>query len=822
MSASSRQETGAVAQIQPHPAIADMASVLQAIERTQGVIEFDLDGTILRANDTLLKIVGYRRGEIEGQHHRLLCEPAHAASEDYRRFWTALMAGEPQSGEFLRLDHRGRPVWLRATYTPILGQDGKPFKIVKFASDITQAKCKALEDDGMVAAINRSQGIIEFDLSGNILGANGNFLRLVDYRAEDIAGKHHRIFVEKAEADGTAYRQFWQKLGDGGFHSGEFLRLARNGKRIWIQATYNPILDLAGKPVKVVKFCTDVTAMRQSATEMAVRLDVVGRNTCMFDLSEDAIFLDVNAHFERALGYRADAIVGQSESLVLFDEDAEAAARAERWANLRAGKAFSGEVRRKDSAGREVWLSVTMSPMMDLEDRLHKVIALAQDVTAQKLAGLDAAGKIGAIDRAQAVIEFDMSGKVLTANANFLALTGYRMDEIGGRHHRMFVDPTEASGAPYLSFWERLGLGQFTSGEYRRIGKDGREIWIQATYNPILDPHGRAVKVVKFAVDVTSAKLRSAEFAAKVAAIDLGQAVVEFDLSGNVLTANRNFLAAMGYTLREIVGRHHSLFCSAEYSRGAEYRDFWLRLGEGKFIGGRFHRVGKYERDVWIQATYNPIFDLNGRVSKVVKYAYDVTHEVELEQRITVKSREMSESVHRLLDSIAAIASNSGVAAQMADDATASARSGFAALEKSITAIGAIQTSSKRVSEIVRVIGEIANQTNLLAFNAAIEAARAGPHGIGFSVVAGEVRKLAERSSTAAGEIAALIQESVDHVGTGAQVSHEAARSFEGILSSVERTGGSVKAITAAAERQRATADAVSKLIGDLSGATAP
>ena len=364
----------------------------------------------------------------------------------------------------------------------------------------------------------------------------------------------------------------------------------------------------------------------------------------------------------------------------------------------------------------------------------------------------------------------------------------------------------------------RLSRGEYFADEYKRIGRDGREIWIQTTYNPILDRRGHPVKVVKFASDVTEAKLRNAEFVAKVQAIDLGQAVIEFDLDGRVLGANRNFLAAMGYTLREIQGMHHSMFCTPEYTQGEEYRDFWLKLGEGQFLSGRFHRVGKYSRDVWIQATYNPILDLNGRVVKIVKYAFDVTKEVQLEKRIAAKSAEMSESVASLAASITEIARNSGVAAEMAGDAACAAQGGFTALQKSIETIGSIQASSVRVSEIVRVIGEIASQTNLLAFNAAIEAARAGQHGVGFSVVAGEVRKLAERSSVAAREIAKLIEESVMQVGQGAEVSKEAARSFEGIMSSVGRTRTSVSEIAQATEGQRRLAGEVSGLIVSLTG----
>jgi methyl-accepting chemotaxis protein len=379
----------------------------------------------------------------------------------------------------------------------------------------------------------------------------------------------------------------------------------------------------------------------------------------------------------------------------------------------------------------------------------------------------------------------------------------------------------DASGPDYQLFWDRLGRGEYASGEYKRVGQGGREVWIQATYNPIFDQRGNPVKVVKFATDVTQSKLRNAEFEAKVSAIERSQAMIEFDLDGHVLKANRNFLTAMGYTGREITGQHHSLFCTPAYTQSTEYQDFWLRLGEGEMVSGRFHRVGKYNRDVWIQATYNPVLDINGKVVKVVKYAYDVTKEVMLEKHISAKSKAMADLVQSLVESITAIAANTGLASDMAHDTNVAAKQGHEAILKAMSTIEAIQSGSTRMAEIVRVIGEIANQTNLLAFNAAIEAARAGQHGVGFSVVAGEVRKLAERSSLAAREIAKLIDESVLQVTTGAQVSKDASRSFEDILNSVRRTGTSVSEIAAAADVQQRMANEVASVIDDLSASAA-
>lgn len=795
-------------------------SILNAIDHGLAVIEFSPDGAVLFANMNFLTLFGYSQ-DLIGQNHSQLCTAEMVDSEEYQEFWEALQAGELKQGEFMRLNRQGHPVWLLATYTPVLNTEGKVYKIIQFASDITNIKSAALENEGKVAAISRSQGIIEFDLAGNILDANDNFLNLTGYTLDEIKDLHHRIFVDKDEVDGGAYRIFWQKLGKGEFHSGEFLRFGKNGKRIWMQATYNPIFGLEGQPVRIVKYCTDITASKQAAMEMAARMEAVSRSSCLMELSADGYILGANERMLKTLGYKLSELVDKSESHIQFEEDAKSPAHVDIWRALRESRAVNVEIRRKSINGIERWFLANFSPIAGLDGALRKVVIQADDITHDKLERLDAAGKLAAIDRSQAVIEFDMSGKVLSANENFLKLTGYQLSDIQGRHHRLFVDPEEASSGEYQAFWERLSHGEFESGEYKRIGKNKQEIWIHATYNPILDPSGNPVRVVKFASDITDSKLHTAEFEAKVSAIDRGQAVIEFNLDGHVLTANRNFLAAMGYTLREIQGQHHSIFCTGEYTQSEEYRDFWLRLNEGEFVSGRFHRVGKFNRDVWIQATYNPIFDLNGKIMKIVKYAHDVTSEVLLEKRIASSASEMNSHVRKLVENVNSIAANSVVAADLAQDSSTAAQSGFDALQKSIAAIAAIQSSSSRVSEIVGVIDEIANQTNLLAFNAAIEAARAGEHGVGFSVVADEVRKLAERSSIAAREITKLIEESTLHVDKGAEVSREASRSFEGIMSGVARTSKSVAEIAESAENQSKMAKEVDLLIEQIANVKA-
>ncbi len=236
-----------------------------------------------------------------------------------------------------------------------------------------------------------------------------------------------------------------------------------------------------------------------------------------------------------------------------------------------------------------------------------------------------ALGKLSAIDRSQAVIEFDPEGTILTANQNFLDAMGYSLDEIVGKHHRMFVDPSEAGSASYTEFWRKLQSGQFQSSQFKRLAKGGREIWIQASYNPIFDANGKTMGVVKFATDITDQKLTAADTAGQIDAIHRSQAVIEFDLSGKIIKANDNFLSAMGYSLQEIQGHHHRMFVEPEYANSQAYKDFWAALGRGEFQAAEYKRLGKGGKEIWIQATYNPIFDAAGKPVKVVKFATDIT-----------------------------------------------------------------------------------------------------------------------------------------------------------------------------------------------------
>ena len=795
---------------------AHKSALFDALLSGQACIEFDLNGRVKFANANFLNAFGYTFDDIAGKHHSMFCQPSIVNQAEYKQFWENLQSGEGCSGEFLRLNSKGEPVYISASYSPVHNEQGEVISVVKIAMNITDAKQKALEAECKLSAIENTQAVIEFDLKGNVLAANTNFLNAMGYSLTEIVGKHHSLFCEASYANSDDYQLFWRELGSGKFKSGEFLRVNKQGKAVWLYASYTPIKGVDGNPVKVVKFCNDISDTKLKNSETQAKLEAMSKSNCILELNSDRQIIASNSLMQNTLGYKESELHGKQDSFLMFDGDRTTDQYLQDWNNLRDGRSVSGEMRLKGADNREVWVAGTRSPIFGISGELIKVVFLQQDITATKNLQMDAQGKLGAIDRAQAVIEFDMTGKVLTANTNFLKLMGYAREEIQGRHHRLFVDAEHGASSEYQAFWETLGRGEFVQGEFKRVAQNGKEVWIQATYNPIYDPRGQLVKVVKYASDITEIKMRNQEFEAKVAAINLGQAVIEFDLEGRVITANRNFLNAIGYTLREIQGQHHSIFCTLDYTQSEEYRDFWLKLNEGEFISGRFHRVGKFNRDVWIQATYNPILDLNGKVLKIVKYAYDVTKEVQLEQSINQKTEQMRKSLCQIMDRIDLIAKDSGTVAKSALQSLEWAKEGRSELKRVSASIGATQTHTSKVADIVRTVTDIANQTNLLAFNAAIEAARAGQHGVGFSVVASEVRKLAESSGTAAKEIAGLIEESLLQVGDSATSSDDAGGKFEHIVDTLNNTQELMNEVIGRVQTQRDCTEELATLIEDL------
>lgn len=527
-------------------------------------------------------------------------------------------------------------------------------------------------------------------------------------------------------------------------------------------------------------------------------MTAIDESSAWVEFNPDGIVLDANPLFLDTMGYSLSELKGRHHSLLVSSEDQKSDDYRLFWEALRRGEAQTREFKRIAKHEREVWIQATYYPVLDRAGKVSRIVKFATDVTAQVLRNIEHDGQLDALHRSQAVIEFALDGTILTANANFLSAMGYTLEEIGGRHHSLFVDPSERVGAAYREFWTSLARGEFRSGEFKRIAKGDREVWIQATYNPIRDRNGVPIKVVKFASDITRQKLQTADAMGQLEAVNRSQAVIEFASDGTVLDANENFLNAVGYQLDDIRGRPHAMFVEPSYARTPDYAAFWDRLRAGQFSSGMFQRFGKGGRSVWIQASYNPIFDPSGRLTKIVKYVSDVTANMEARSVAVEAAERTLDHVQSVTDAADAMnASAEAISRSMAqsktvvDDIHGRAGEADAATER-------LRTATEAMGGVASVIAGIAQQINLLALNATIEAARAGSAGRGFAVVATEVKSLASQAASATNRISSEI--------AGMQaVSTEVAATLASITQAIGTISTHVAGVTEAVDEQART-----------------
>lgn len=432
--------------------------------------------------------------------------------------------------------------------------------------------------------------------------------------------------------------------------------------------------------------------------------------------------------------------------------------------------------------------------------------------------------KLSAINKSQAIIEFDLDGIILDANQNFLNAMGYTLDEIKGRHHRIFVTKEYGESADYKAFWKKLREGHTQAAEFMRLNKQGEEVWIQAAYNPMFDDEGKLFRIVKFATDITEQKKKSADFEGQIKAISKSQAVIEFNPDGTIISANQNFLDCMGYSLTEIVGKHHRIFVDNAYSNSREYQEFWDDLRRGIYQTAEYKRFGKGGREVWIQASYNPVFGPSGKLMKVVKYSTDITNRRKTSEQID----QQFSGVAQALNDVKTQTSTASNASSQTSNGVKMVAAAVDELNNSIREISSninytqntvtktlhhvhdadkktvdLSAGASSMTSVIEFIQDIASNINLLALNATIESARAGEAGKGFAVVASEVKNLA-------GQVAHATKKISEEIINIQSVSVDVVETLTSIKKAIADVEVSVNSVASAVEEQSVVTHGIS------------
>jgi len=529
----------------------ELKARMEAMDIVAIMSDTDLYGNITFVNDKFCEVSKYSSDELIGKPHNIIRHPDNPKSL-YKEMWETIQAGKIFKARIQNRAKDGSDYWVDSVIMPVVDEKGKPVKYIGIRIDVTEQVNREKEVleiqqelNARMKALDAAAIMSEADLFGNITYVNDKFCEIAKYTRQEVMGKPHNI-LRHPDNPKSLYKEMWDTIQAGKIFKARIPNRAKDGTDYWVESTIVPVLDEKGKPVKYIGIRFDVT--EQVKNEQRTR-----------------------------------------EMLI---------------------QAQSAE---EEMRSQEEELRQTMEEMVATQEEM----ALKQ---------IEMKGVLDAINSTSAYAEFSTNGEIIFVNDIFTSIFKFSSIKASiGISHESMLEVKYAKSREYKEFWSSLKLGDAKSGEYKIIANDGSEVWVMASYTPVMNEEDKVLKIIMMATDFTENKIKNADFEGQLSAVGRSQAVIEFDLNGTILTANDNFLNTIGYSLNEIKGKHHSMFCESSYVSSNDYRMFWDKLNRGQFEAAQFKRIGKFGKEIFIQASYNPIFDLDGKPYKVVKYATDIT-----------------------------------------------------------------------------------------------------------------------------------------------------------------------------------------------------
>jgi methyl-accepting chemotaxis protein len=801
----------------PAPEGGAASGPLAALGEYVGLIEYDGDGNVLSANERASMALEFYGEDMAGRSHETLWPESEVNTPHYVEFWEKLRQGRIVEGRHQHVTNEGGTLWLQSTFIPVKDETGGLQSVVQCLMDVTEATEAAITAERFRGAVTGGTLIAEYDADGHVAEASETFCALLGYDRGKLIGKQIEKILDREFARGTDYTTAWAGIADGRMAALDLFHRCADGTGLWTRATLIPVRDAAGKLLRIIEIAADIDQMRDRLEKLELRYDAISDVLSIVELSAAGTIQAANKRFcIETGGYEAD-YKGKDYKIFIPDDVIKSPEHAEFWDGLREGERVSGEYRRLTNDGREIWMQSTYAPLLSSgDDRARTILCFGRNISQQRSHLTEVMGKVNAIEESVGVAEYSPEGEFLQANQRFLASLHLKLEDVRGKPQSM-LDPENAGDSDaYRTMWQRLREGQSLSKTHHRHGGGRADVWHVSHYAPIRDHLGNCVRVLEFARDITKETQDGVMLKGRWSGAMAAFAVVEYDPSGTILDANDAFLRLAGYSRREIVDQHHSIFFTTEVIQSQEYRDFWIALGRGDARQGCYRFKGRFDRDMHLNAHYIPIRNALGEIDRVLMFGSDNTEFVGLKAALLQGAESILDEMQTIVSAQKSNKADINSVSETIDGSRGTILSGEETLRGGLEQLRSVKEAVNVISETINTVNEIATQTNLLAFNAAIEAARVGENGEGFSIVADEVRRLAERNSDAAREISTQVTLVAERMSAGSETTADAIRMMKEIAERLEESAPQIEALLGRTDTQTQTVSSVSEILSDL------